>query len=364
MTLGDKHMIAGFRTPSVGAGFARGLLDFAVARGADRAALIARAGVDPKALQDQDARISFAGYVALMKAAQTLTGDPALALHYGEAVQISEVSVVGLLGQASETMFEAFAQLNRFVRLIVETDNGGHPDRFRFALERGGMWLVDNRRGAGAFPELTESAFAQLVTSARRASDLLVVRAVHVTYPDPGYAAEYERIFQAPVVFGSDWNAMQIDPKLPDEPVAMLPRYVFGVLSEHAEALLKSLESASTVRGRVESLLMPILHTGEVGIDRIAGKMGLSRQTLFRRLRAEGVTFAGVLDDLRHRLALHYLAGRKVSVNETAYLVGFSDPAAFSRAFKRWTGMSPKAARDVRTPPADAGPRGGSGGGR
>ena len=131
------------------------------------------------------------------------------------------------------------------------------------------------------------------------------------------------------------------------ERVALQPRYVFGVLSEHADALLKSLESSKTVRGRVEGLLMPILHTGEASIDKVAGQMAMSRQTLFRRLRAEGVTFAAVLDALRHKLALHYLSGRKVSVNETAYLVGFSEPAAFSRAFKRWTGVSPRAARQA-----------------
>jgi AraC-like DNA-binding protein len=77
----------------------------------------------------------------------------------------------------------------------------------------------------------------------------------------------------------------------------------------------------------------------------VAGKMGLSRQTLFRKLKAEGATFEKLLDELRCRLAVDYLRGRKVSVNETAYLVGFSEPAAFSRAFKRWTGMTP---RDVR----------------
>ncbi|HEX8107941.1 MAG TPA: AraC family transcriptional regulator [Kofleriaceae bacterium] len=77
----------------------------------------------------------------------------------------------------------------------------------------------------------------------------------------------------------------------------------------------------------------------------IASKLATSRQTLYRALKAEGATFEQVLDDLRHRMALHYLRGKKVSVNECAYLVGVSDPTAFSRAFKRWTGTSPRAIR-------------------
>ena len=76
-------------------------------------------------------------------------------------------------------------------------------------------------------------------------------------------------------------------------------------------------------------------------MDTIASKMGLNRQTLFIRLKKEGATFEKVLDELRHKMALEYLNGKKVSVNETAYLVGFSEPAAFSRAFTRWTGLSP-----------------------
>ena len=97
--------------------------------------------------------------------------------------------------------------------------------------------------------------------------------------------------------------------------------------------------------GRVESLLMPILHKGEASMDAIADKMAVSRQTLFRQLKSEGTTFEKVLDELRHQLALQYLRGKKVSVNETAYLVGFSEPASFSRAFKRWTGRSPREVR-------------------
>lgn len=124
-----------------------------------------------------------------------------------------------------------------------------------------------------------------------------------------------------------------------------MPRYAFGILSARAQTLLESLERSQSMRTKVESLLIPMLHTGEVSIDLVAGKMDMSRQTLFRKLKAEGVTFEQALDELRHQMALHYLGGKKVSVNQTAYLVGFSDPTAFSRAFKRWTGMSPSAMR-------------------
>jgi AraC-like DNA-binding protein len=117
------------------------------------------------------------------------------------------------------------------------------------------------------------------------------------------------------------------------------------VLSERADALLKSFEAANTTRGRVESLLMGILHTGEASMDAVADKLSVSRQTLYRNLKEEGVTFEQVLDELRQKLAMDFLRGKKVSVNETAYLVGFSDPAAFSRAFKRWTGKSPSEMR-------------------
>jgi AraC-like DNA-binding protein len=130
--------------------------------------------------------------------------------------------------------------------------------------------------------------------------------------------------------------------------VALQPRYVFGVLTQKADDLLQELEDLKTVRGRVEAVLLPLLHTGEVGADAVARTLGFSRQTLFRKLKAEAATYEQVLDGLRHRMALRYLTARKVSVNETAYLVGFSEPAAFSRAFKRWTGKSPREVQVAR----------------
>lgn len=331
---------------TVGAGLPRGLVRLAVANGASAADLLARAGIGAAELEDQDNRVAMPNYIALMRAAKEMTGDPAIALHYGEAVDLGELSIAGLIMNASETMADAFLQMNRFGRLAIEVEGiGAGADRFKGIVRDGQYWVVDTRTNPNAFPELTEVTFARMTCQPRRFLPEPHVLEVNVTHPAPAYRAEYERVFRCPVVFDSAWNAMRMHPQLPSWRVALQPQYVFGVLSEKAEALLKELEQSRTVRGKVESLLMPILHTGDVSMDTIATRMALSRQTLFRRLKAEDVTFEKVLDDLRHRLALHYLGGRKASVNETAYLVGFSDPAAFSRAFKRWTGKSPSEMR-------------------
>ena len=98
----------------------------------------------------------------------------------------------------------------------------------------------------------------------------------------------------------------------------------------------------SEIESEIERLLEPMLALGPVHIDQVARALGCSRQTLYRRLKAEGITFAELLDRLRRRLALRFVREQGLSVKETAYRLGFSDPAAFSRAFKRWTGMSPE----------------------
>jgi AraC-like DNA-binding protein len=329
---------------TVGAGYALGLLNLAVAKGANRAQLLARAGIRADDLEDQDNRIPMGNYVALMRSGQELAAEPALALLYGEAMDLSELSVVGLIARASDTMTEALAQLNRYGRLVVEVEGIGFENRFQMRKDAEGLWLVDTRKNANEFPELTESTFARMICGSREFGDgsRPFVKAVRVTHPRPAHVEEYQRILHAPVTFDAHENSMLVDEVWQDFKVARASRYVFGIFSEHAERLLAELETARTVRGQVEAHAIPMLHTGELGVDVIAGKMGLSRQTLYRKLKAEGVTFEGLLDDLRHRMALHYLDGQKVSVNETAYLVGFSEPSAFSRAFKRWTGRSPR----------------------
>lgn len=343
MTLGNTG------TPTVSAGYARALLDFAERSGADRRGLLRAAGLAGAALDDPDRRVAYARFVTLMRAAKAETGDPAFALRFGADSDFRKWSVVGLIAFASATMSEALEQLNRYGRLVVETAGLAGGPRFTVESRNGGVWLEDHRINPNDFPEQTESSWSRFIVESRvNWPQHTFALEVHVTHPKPDHWRAYEEVWQTPVTFSAPRNAIRMNPGWPMVRIAPDNRYAFGVLSEKAEALLRDLETRATVRGQVEQHLMAMLHTGEADIDAIARKLCMSRQTLYRKLKAEGVTFAAVLDDLRRQLAAHYLDGRKVSVNETAYLLGFSEPSAFSRAFKRWTGASPRAA--FRTP--------------
>ncbi|MBI1795458.1 MAG: AraC family transcriptional regulator [Candidatus Eisenbacteria bacterium] len=334
------------RELTVAAGIVRALLEFAVSKGASRDTLTQRSHIDPSDLRDRDQRVSFAKYVALMRAAKELCRDPALALHFGESVPVSEVSLGSVVGAYSDSMAEGLALANRYAPLTIEVDVAGAGDRFMYERGDGEIWIIDRRENPNDFPELTESAFARMVCASRVVfGDQSLLKAVHVTHAEPSYRAEYDRIFQVPVVFSSYRNALLANDSWLTLPPPSPSRPVFDVLKAHSEALLEKLESSKSMRGRVEELLMPSLHDGGATMTAIASQLGVSRQSLFRKLKAEGSTFEEVLDGLHHKLALRYLNGEGLSVKETAFRLGFSEPASFSRAFKRWTGTSPAASR-------------------
>ena len=120
----------------------------------------------------------------------------------------------------------------------------------------------------------------------------------------------------------------------------------FAFLGELVETLAQPAPRKRCFKQDVELAIEPLLASGEVSIDRVARELGMSRQTLYRRLKAEGTTFEELLDAKRRQLAVRYLGLDRSSVQAAAYKLGFSDPAAFSRAFKRWTGISPSSFRE------------------
>ena len=324
------------------AGLVSGMASFACENGAARDTLLARAGIAPADLDDPDNRVPLAAYRNLVRAAQALCADPAIALKWAEQVDMAEISIVGLIMNASRTMGEAFAQLQRYTRLALEIDAAAPGPRFALEHKDGGLWMVDRRENPNSFPEISETAFARLVCGPRRFLEQPHVLEVHFTHQEPAYADECRRVFQCPVVFASGWNAMKLHPDIASWPVRLQPGYVFGVLTRHADTLLEEISRATSVKAQVLNHLTPILHKGDFTAETVAQELGFSRQTLYRKLQDEGTSFGEIVDGLREKLAFEYLRGGKTSVNETAYLLGYADPASFSRAFKRWTGMSPR----------------------
>ncbi|MFZ7092884.1 AraC family transcriptional regulator ligand-binding domain-containing protein [Primorskyibacter sp. 2E233] len=328
---------------TMAAGFATAFLDYAVAEGAPRGKLLAASGLTAEDLADQDTRIPVGSYQTLIAAGVEATGDTSLLLRHVLETRLETMSIVGQIVHASKSFPHSLVQLNRYARLMADVSIPGGRDRF--SLERDGeaVWLVDHRPGDGSWMA-TEASFARFISEFRRsAPEHPFERGLEVTYAPPPHANRYPELFRVPVKFRAARNALRINPVWLDAAFDGGKEYVFSVFTRHADGLLDALATDDTVRSAVETRMLADLHEGTLSMDRIARDLGMSRQTLYRRLKDEGVTFAQVHDELRRRMAMDYLSARKVSVSETAYLLGFSEASAFVRAFRRWTGASPTA---------------------
>ena len=341
------------REPTVAASWPKALVDFAVARGADRETLMQRACIQPHDLTDPTGRIPLLRYVALMEAGIELCSEPALALKFGEQVPMEDLSIVPLVVLNGENVEDLRAKTNRYTPLIVDDGEDGSAESHEFVHRGGKVWIKLASAVYARHPVVTEAAVARTICGVRnllksfgaRASMLRFPEAIHFTYPEPAHRKEYDLLFGVPLVFDSDMNAIEINPVLLSMPMPKPYAAAAALATEKAEQLLARLENSTPTRACVENALLRTLESGDVRMEAIARQLALSRATLFRRLKAEGATFEEVLETVRHKRALQLLNEEKYAVRQTAHLLGFSDPAAFSRAFKRWTGVSPKEVR-------------------
>jgi len=333
--------------PTMAAGFASGLLDYAVEKGADRAALLAASGLSDEALAVQDRRIPVSAYHALISAAIAATGDGALLMRHNMDSKLEAMSIVGQIVHSSGSMVHSIEQLNRYTRLMSELDVIQGADRFEVAIENDEVWLIDHLPQPNETPMAIEASFSRFISEFRRSfPEQTFAIEMEVTYAPPPYVDAYAELLQIPVRFNGARNALRIDNFWLETNFDPGNEYIFAIFTDHANSLLAKLDTSDTTRAKVEARILPDLHTGTISMDKIARDLGMSRQTLYRRLQEEGLTFAEVHDDLRSQMARDYLTARKVSVNETAYLLGFSEASSFVRAFRRWTGKSPKAFRE------------------
>lgn len=331
---------------TMAAGFAAAFADYACEYGAKRDMLLADSGLTEDDLSDQDNRIPAMAYQELIAAAMRQTGDTALLLRHTLDSRLETISVVGQIVHTSASLGHSIAQLNRYLHLMSDVNLPEGTDRFELLHTNAGLWIVDHHDAPRDEYLGIEASFARFISEFRRSfPDATFEIGMEVTYPPPPHVGQYPDLFRVPVQFNASRNALQIDPVWDSPATQFEPgnAYAFGIFTRHADELLTKLQADTSIRAQIEAQILPKMHEGSISMDKVAHDIAMSRQTLYRRLKDEGITFAEIHDDLRQRMAMEYLEAQKVTVNETAYLLGFSEASSFVRAFKRWTGFSPTA---------------------
>ena len=173
------------------------------------------------------------------------------------------------------------------------------------------------------------------------------VRFIHTRMKSPEEFAPY---FGGDVRFGAAVDEITFAKTIGSAPVVSADPFLNRLLVQHYEDALASRRAGrASFQARVENTIVPLLPHAEVRAGEIAQRLGLSQRTFARRLSAEGLTFSALMDRLRLDLANRYLADGDASISQIAWLLGYQEVSAFSKAFRRWTGKSP---REVRVWPA------------
>lgn len=308
------------------------------ARGLDGAAIAARAGIAPAALTDSDARVPRANLTRLWQLAVEESADPAFGLDAARHTLQTTFHALGYAVLASGTLREAIERMVRYRRLIgdfIEFRLEDHGERSRF--------VIDVSAGRGAVPaEAVDAIVAVLVRQTRllHGGRDVCPLAVSLERPLPEDTSPYERALRAPVSFGQTANFLEyaredLDRRLPAAN-AELARQNDEVVVRY----LARLERGS-VLGRTRQALLESLPSGAPTKPDIARRLGMSPRTLQRLLAAEDASFKDLLAESRLTLAKSYLEEGRLPVTEIAFVLGFADTSAFSRAFRRWTGVAP-----------------------
>jgi AraC-like DNA-binding protein len=330
-------------TPSTLATWSATILRALEARGVDTATLAARAGIDPAAL-GPDARVPRPALNRLWELAVEATGDPAFGLEAARYTAQTTFHALGYAVFASVTLKDAFERVIRYRRIIgdvLELRLVDAGDRYRFQIDVSAL---------AGIPFQAVDAIAAV--AARQARLLHAPRpcnplAVTFARPAPADTAPYRRVFRAPLQFAAATNALEyaradLEDRLPAGN-AELARGNDEVLVRYLARL-----QGSRVSNRVQQALLDALPDGAPSKAAIARALGMSARNLQRHLADEGTSFKTLLNEARVSLARTYVDEGRLSVTEIAFVLGFADTSTFSRAFKRWTGKSPRdyAARD------------------
>ncbi len=315
------------------------LLERCEGLGANPAALRESAGLTPAQLADPDERLPWDAFLRIFAAAARETRDPLVALRAGLLRRPRGLLIYQF--RAQESLKDALAQLEHSARLAA--------DPFGLEVREGTReaWvclLVDDPE-SDALCMVREYEMGFMLGFL--AEVLRPFRPHQIRFPHMprGSLAEYERLLGAAVRFRQRDCAIAIAPDLLAAPLATANKVVAQMLGEQIERRL-AVRREGEFRARVERAMEERLREGRaVGRQPVAHRLGVSVRTLQRRLGAEGVTFRAVREAVLQRAATALLARPSLSLVEVARQLGFADEDAFAKAWKRWTGETPRAQR-------------------
>ena len=300
--------------------------------------LISSLGIDLSRIDVPGARYPTAMMIDLTHALLDRTGDDCIGLSIGCHVRPTTFHALGYAWLASASLLGAFKRLARYDQIVSTADI------ITVAPGNDSYSLVFTHRSDSieARPVGIDCLFMALITMCRWIGEPNTAPIeVHLKHASYDRAGDYVTAFGAPVVFEAEQNCLIFDRKTVEHPVTGSNMELAGINDRLVENYLATLEP-STVTRNVRELLMQLLPSGDATQDRVASRMNRSCSSLQRDLRSEGTSFSDVREDTRQSLAKGYIRNGEISLQEVAFLLGFSDQSNFSRAFRRWTGKSPK----------------------
>jgi AraC-like DNA-binding protein len=322
--------------PSVLSSWARTIVDALEALGANADTVLASAGLSRDALKDPNARMPAPVSARLWKAAAVAVGDPAFGIRASRFVRPTTFHALGYAVFASATLRDALDRLVRYshvvsdaAELVLEVD----PNVARL------KWEI---RGSASPPshEAVDAVMSLIVRTCRSATDRSFQMAlVELRRPAPEDVTPYERFFRCPVRFAAEADALTCAVAALDRPLTTANPALALHNDELVRRYLAEMRAGSVV-DRVRAVLTEG-HGVSMTPASVATALGMSVRSLQRRLGEHGVSYLSLVQEARTELGRAYLLEDRYTVTEIAFRLGFDDASAFSRAFRRWTGMSP-----------------------
>lgn len=331
------------RDSLISVGVVRQLVEYVERLGTPPAELLRAAKLKPESLASADARICRADVYQLIEHAIELSGDPAFGLHWGETLGEGSFAPVSPLIAHAGTLRQALDALTQFSGLLSDQASFQIVEDDELVTVRCVPLPGESLRLQRFSAEMIMVGFRRLL---RFFHTHVRFERVSFMYPAPSYRSEYARIFDVDPAFAQPFSGITFRRDLMDAPAPHEDLDVHHALSAVAKRRLLRITQRTPYALRVREALVREALPHRADMDSVAKSLGLSARSLRRRLADEDKSYAEVANEARAIVAKHLLRDQRKTIQETAYELGFSDTSTFHRAFKSWTGMTPRAYRE------------------